>query len=43
MLLLKLTNTKNFKAVKIMVRSLAKEAMVDDMAALLEDIEIQLK
>jgi hypothetical protein len=38
--LLKFANTKNFKAVKLMVRSLPKEATTEDMAALLEDIEI---
>jgi hypothetical protein len=41
--LLKLANTKNYGAIKRMVRSLSKNSTADDMAALLEDIEIELK
>jgi hypothetical protein len=40
--LLKLANTKNYEAVKMMVRTLAEDATAEDMAALLEDIEIKL-
>jgi hypothetical protein len=38
-----MANTKNYTAVKLMVRTLSKEPTVEDMAALLEDIEIKLK
>jgi len=37
--LLKLANTKNYGAVKMMVRTLPIDANAEDMAALLEDIE----
>jgi len=40
--LLKFSNTKNYEAVKLMVRSLSYDASVEDMAALLEDIEAEL-
>jgi hypothetical protein len=38
---LKLANTKNYGAVKAMVRTLSEDATAEDMAALLEDIEIK--
>jgi len=37
--LLKMSNTKNYEAVKMMVRTLTTDATADDMAALFEDIE----
>jgi hypothetical protein len=35
-----LANIKNYKAVKLMVRTLPQDATAQDMGALLEDIEI---
>jgi hypothetical protein len=40
--LLKFANTKSYEAVKLMVRTLSYGTTVDDMAAILEDIEIKL-
>jgi hemerythrin len=40
---LKLANTKNYRAIKRMVRTLSKNSTADDMVALLEEIEIHLK
>jgi hypothetical protein len=40
--LLELANTKNYEAVKIMVRTLSEDATTEDMVALLEDIDIKL-
>ena len=40
--LLKFAN-KNYEASKLMVRTLPKEALAEDMGALLEDIVIKLK
>jgi hypothetical protein len=40
--LLKLANTKNYEAVKTMVKTLPKDATAEDMTALLEDIDIKL-
>jgi hypothetical protein len=37
--LLQIANTKNYEAVKIMVRTLPQDATAQDMIALLEDIE----
>jgi hypothetical protein len=39
---LKLSNNKNYEAIKLMVRTLPKDATAEDMAALLEDVEIKL-
>ena len=36
--LLKLANTKNYEAIKMMARTLPNDATAEDMAALLEDI-----
>jgi hypothetical protein len=41
--LLKLANTKNYKAIKMMVRTLPEDATAEDMGALLEDIEGKLQ
>ena len=38
-----MANTKNYNAVKVMVRSLPPEMLAEDMAALLEDIEVKVK
>jgi hypothetical protein len=43
MILLHLSNVKNFETVKIMVRTLPENATAEDIAALLEDIEIKVK
>jgi 5-enolpyruvylshikimate-3-phosphate synthase len=40
--LLKFANTKNYGAVKMMVRVLTQDSTADDMASLLEDIESKL-
>jgi hypothetical protein len=40
--LLKLANTKNYAAVKMMVRTLPSGATAEDMAALLEDVEKEM-
>lgn len=40
--LLKLANTKNYVVVKAMVRTLPQDATAEDMADLLEDIEMKL-
>lgn len=41
--LLKLANTKNYEAIKMMVRTLPEDATAEDMFALLEDIENELQ
>jgi hypothetical protein len=41
--LLKMANTKNYEAVKMMVRTLPEDASAEDMAALLEDIEKEIQ
>jgi hypothetical protein len=41
--LLKLANTKNYEAIKMMVRTLPEDATAEDMAAFLEDIEGKLQ
>jgi hypothetical protein len=40
--LLKFANTKNYKSVKMLVRTLLEDATAEDMGALLEDIEGKL-
>ena len=40
--LLKMANTKNYEAVRMMVRTLPTDAAAEDMAALLEDIEKEM-
>jgi hypothetical protein len=40
---LKLANTKNYEAIKMMVRTLPEDATAEDMGALLEDIEGKLQ
>jgi hypothetical protein len=41
--LLTLANTKNYEAVKLVVRTLPMDASAEDMGALLEDIEKEIQ
>jgi hypothetical protein len=41
--LLEIANTKNYEAVKMMVRTLPTDATAEDMGALLEDIEKEIQ